>query len=87
MPNITARERPCFRELIEAGWLRLTDGSLKASRLSTKRSNKIQRWVSSKRLITGYCAACGYQLNGWRVIPGRKQSATFYSAKRVDVAR
>jgi len=37
--------------------------------------------------ITGYCVVCGYQLKGWRVIPGRKQSATFSSAKKLDVAR
>jgi len=40
-----------------------------------------------EHLITGYCAVCGYQLKGWRLIPGRKRSATIDTAKKVDVAR
>jgi hypothetical protein len=32
--------------------------------------------------ITGYCAVCGYQLKGWRVIPGGRQSAPSMALKR-----
>jgi hypothetical protein len=28
--------------------------------------------------INGFCAACGYQLKGWRLIVGRKQMTNAY---------
>ena len=28
--------------------------------------------------INGFCAACGYQLNGWRLIVGRKRATPVY---------
>jgi len=37
--------------------------------------------------ITGYCAVCGFQLKGWRVIPGRKPLAASTSPQKFDLAR
>jgi hypothetical protein len=35
--------------------------------------------------INGFCAVCGYQLKGWRVIVGRKRTTPAYHARMAKV--
>jgi len=37
--------------------------------------------------ISGYCAVCGYQLKGWRLILGRKQATEVRYARTRKVFR
>jgi len=36
----------------------------------------VSQWPTEKRehQVNGFCATCGYQLKGWRIILGRKHS-------------
>jgi hypothetical protein len=37
--------------------------------------------------ITAYCAVCGYQLKGWRLVLGHKQSLTIYHNRKRSAIR
>ena len=49
----------------------------------------VSQWPTSDReyLVSGFCTTCGYQLKGWRLILGRKQTSYQYNARTPKVFR
>jgi len=43
----------------------------------------VKHWANRKRefLVSGFCEICGYRLEGWRVILGRKRPRYVYAGR------
>jgi len=90
VPGVNRGERPRCRSL---GICIMSSGSLDAIKilllyaLAQVRPRHQRATRDGEYPIIGYCAVCGYQMKGWRLIPGRKQSATIHTFKKFDVGR